>query len=160
MPERADPVTDPYKVLQVAPTAEQEVIHAAFRALALKYHPDRDQSIFAARRMAELNRAYAVVRDPEERGRFDREARRSKFAFTQRDDASVGAGMRQPAPPGGGGAGAGGTRLEFGRYEGWTLRDLARHDPDYLRWLSRHASGMQYRTQIYQVLNQLGLSVA
>ena len=162
MPERADPVTDPYKVLQVAPTAEQEVIHAAFRALALKYHPDRDQSMFAARRMAELNRAYAIVRDPEERGRFDREARRSKFAFTQRDETSIGAGMRQPAPPGGAaaGAGAGGTRLEFGRYEGWTLRDLARHDPDYLRWLSRHASGMQYRTQIYQVLNQLGLSVA
>lgn len=158
MPERADPVTDPYKVLQVAPAAEQEVIHAAFRALALKYHPDRDQSIFAARRMAELNRAYAIVRDPEERGRFDREARRSKFAFTQRDDTSIGAGMRRSAPPSG--ASAGGTRLEFGRYEGWTLRDLARHDPDYLRWLSRHASGMQYRTQIYQVLNQLGLSVA
>ena len=80
------------------------------------------------------------------------------FAFTQRDDTSVGAGMRQPAPSSS--ASAGGTRLEFGRYEGWTLRDLARHDPDYLRWLSRHASGMQYRTQIYQILNQLGLSVA
>ncbi len=157
MPERADPATDPYRILQVAPSAEQEVIHAAFRALALKYHPDRDPSVFAARRMAELNRAYAIVRDPEERGRFDREARRAKFAFTQRDDSSIGAGMRQPAPARGASAG---TRLEFGRYEGWTLRDLARHDPDYLRWLSRHASGMQYRTQIYQILNQMGLSVA
>ena len=43
-------VTDPYRVLQVAPTAEQEVVNAAFRALALKYHPDRDPSQAAARR--------------------------------------------------------------------------------------------------------------
>jgi curved DNA-binding protein CbpA len=131
----SDPLADPYKVLQVAPNAEQEVIHAAFRALAMKYHPDRDQSRFAARRMAELNRAYAVVRDPEERGRFDREARRAKFSYQRRDETSVGAPLRQ-APPR---ASSAGTRLEFGRYEGWTLRDLARHDPDYLRWLSRHA---------------------
>jgi len=148
--------SDPYKVLQVAPTAEQEVIHAAFRALAMKYHPDRDPSQLAARRMAELNRAYAVVRDPEERGRFDRDARRAKFSYQRRDETSVGAPLRQ-APPRSSSAG---TKLEFGRYEGWTLRDLARHDPDYLRWLSRHASGMQYRTEIYQVLSQLGLSVA
>ena len=33
-------VTDPYKVLQVDPDAEREVIRAAYRTLALKYHPD------------------------------------------------------------------------------------------------------------------------
>ena len=43
-----------------------------------------------------------------------------------------------------------GTKLAFGRYSGWALRDLARQDPDYLRWLSRHASGLRYRTEIYQ----------
>lgn len=28
--------------------------------------------------------------------------------------------------------------IDFGRYAGWRIADVARHDPDYLRWLSRH----------------------
>jgi len=62
---------DPYKVLQVAPSAEQEVLQAAFRALALKYHPDRDTSGYATRRMLELNTAYAMVRDEKARAQWD-----------------------------------------------------------------------------------------
>jgi preprotein translocase subunit Sec63 len=31
------PAFDPYEVLQVVPSCEQKVIHAAFRALALKW---------------------------------------------------------------------------------------------------------------------------
>jgi len=33
--------------------------------------------------------------------------------------------------------------VPYGRYAGWPLRDLVRHDPDYLRWLLRHPSGRQ-----------------
>jgi curved DNA-binding protein CbpA len=44
------------------------------------------------------------------------------------------------------------SQLDFGRYTGWNLRDLARHDPDYLRWLSRHSSGLRYRTEILRLL--------
>ncbi len=44
------------------------------------------------------------------------------------------------------------SELDFGRYAGWTLRDLARHDPDYLRWLSRHSSGLRYRSEILRLL--------
>jgi uncharacterized protein (DUF3820 family) len=55
---------------------------------------------------------------------------------------------------------AAGTKLSFGRYAGWTLRDLARQDPDYLRWLSRHSSGVLYRTEIYQILSKQESSVA
>ena len=50
-------------MLQVLPNAEQEVINAAFKALALKYHPDHDATRRAAEKMAELNRAYAILRD-------------------------------------------------------------------------------------------------
>ena len=35
-----DPLSDPYKTLQVDPEAEDEVIAAAYRRLARKYHPD------------------------------------------------------------------------------------------------------------------------
>jgi hypothetical protein len=35
---------------------------------------------------------------------------------------------------------------------GWTLKDLAKHDPDYLRWLSRSSGGVRYRNQIHELL--------
>lgn len=146
---------DPYQVLQVTPNAEQEVVHAAFRALALKYHPDRDPSAMAARRMAVLNRAYALLRDPVSRADFDQARLRAKAGFAQPEAAPE--SVVTPPPPR---SSTAGTRLEFGRYSGWTLRDLARHDPDYLRWLSRHASGMRYRTEIYQIFRQQGVSAA
>ena len=45
-----------------------------------------------------------------------------------------------------------GHRLDFGRYVGWLLRDLVHEDPDYLRWLSRHSSGIRFRGEIQQLL--------
>lgn len=137
---------DAYRVLQVAPDCEDEVIHGAYRALALKYHPDRDGTRHAAKRMADLNLAYAQVRDPRARARHD--------AARRRAEATVHAAPSMAAvpPPR---STAAGTRLAFGRYAGWTLRDLARQDPDYLRWLSRHSSGIQYRTEIYEILTRL-----
>lgn len=141
-------VADPYRVLQVLPSADQEVLYAAFRALAKKYHPDHDSSKAAARRMAEVNAAWAVVRDPELRASWDRSQRRVTYDFRP---AAV--PEQVPAPPRSSDAG---TKLAFGRYAGWALRDLARQDPDYLRWLSRHASGLRYRTEIYQILGRLG----
>lgn len=145
---------DPYRVLQVVSTADQEVVDAAFRALAKKYHPDREKTRLAARRMAELNAAYAVVRDPTQRAQFDRTQRRTQYGF----ESAAPKPAPSPVPPPR--ADSAGTRIPFGRYAGWTLRDLARQDPDYLRWLSRHASGLRYRTEIYQILGRMGASAA
>ncbi|MEP6468546.1 MAG: DnaJ domain-containing protein [Chloroflexota bacterium] len=145
-------VADPYRVLQVLATADQEVLNAAFRALAHKYHPDHDSSDLAARRMAELNAAWAMVRDPALRASWDRNQRRVTYDF-------AGSPQTASVPPPPRSAKAGG-RLEFGRYTGWALRDLARQDPGYLRWLSRHASGLRYRTEIYQILGRMGSSSA
>ena len=47
---------------------------------------------------------------------------------------------------------AGAMTIDFGRYAGWTLADLVRADPDYLRWLSRHSSGIRYRAAILRLL--------
>ena len=66
---------DPYATLQVLPTADQEVINAAFKALALKYHPDRDATRRAAEKMAELNKAFSILRDPTARAAHDRSRR-------------------------------------------------------------------------------------
>jgi hypothetical protein len=43
-------------------------------------------------------------------------------------------------------------KLDFGRYAGWTLAELAAHDADYLRWLSRHSAGIRYRRAILRLL--------
>lgn len=142
---------DAYRVLQVAPDCEDEVLDSAYRALALKYHPDRDTTQHAVRRMAELNQAYALVRDPATRARHDAARRRASVTTIQ--PASAGA-----APPPR--STTAGSRLTFGRYAGWTLRDLAREDPDNLRWLSRHTSGIRYRTEIYAILGKMAIGAA
>lgn len=149
----AGPPLDPYAILQVVPTAEQEVVHAAYRALALKYHPDRDTTKRAADKMASLNAAYAILRDEKTRAAHDRSQRVTIAGI------SVAPTARPPsaAPPA---AARPGSVLSFGRYTGWSLRDLARRDPDYLLWLSRHSSGIRYRTEIYGILRTMGVSAA
>ena len=147
------PAFDPYAVLQVLPTADQEVINAAFKALAWKYHPDHDSTRRAATKMAELNRAFSVLRDPSARAAHDR-SRRAMIAGVSVPASARPAGGPPPASPGQGSV------LSFGRYAGWGLRELARQDPDYVLWLSRHSSGIRYRTEIYGILRTMGVSAA
>src|SRR5579883_1711138 len=75
----ATPLPDYYKTLQVDPLAEEEVIEAAYRRLARKYHPDVYTGPDASERMRELNLAYDVVGDPSKRRAYD-EARRRALA--------------------------------------------------------------------------------
>ena len=44
------------------------------------------------------------------------------------------------------------TRLDFGHHAGRTIVELAGEDPDYLRWLARHPSGIRYRAEIARVM--------
>lgn len=44
------------------------------------------------------------------------------------------------------------TRIDFGHHAGRTLVELASEDPDYLRWLARHPSGIRYRAEIARVM--------
>ena|SRR5437660_8244807 len=63
--------TDYYKILQVDPSADREVIEAAHKQLALKYHPDRNKSPDATVRMQELNTAREVLCNPAKRVQYD-----------------------------------------------------------------------------------------
>lgn len=60
-----------YAALQVARDAEPEVIEKAYRALAMKYHPDTSSAPQASRRMQLINEAYAVLGDPVRRRHYD-----------------------------------------------------------------------------------------
>jgi curved DNA-binding protein CbpA len=198
----ADP-TDPYKVLQVDPEAEDEVIQAAYRRLARKYHPDLAETPEAAARMAKINAAWELIGDPAVRREFDRKrasgrtaARPSGPAPASARPAPAAHPPATPPPPakapperppetvsrdwtsgrsteGGGydesmhrpqGFGAAGpppgrpsgTVLNFGRYAGWSLGEVARHDIEYIEWLDRAPIGRNYRQEVDEILRTSG----
>lgn len=62
---------DHYEVLGVAPTSEDVVIRAAYRALMRRYHPDKGPAADMSGRALEINAAYAVLGDPDKRARYD-----------------------------------------------------------------------------------------
>ncbi|PUE52246.1 hypothetical protein B9Z45_13995 [Limnohabitans sp. 2KL-17] len=68
-----DKLMDLYAELGVTPQAETDVIRAAFRALAQRYHPDRQGVVSPlwAAKMVRINHAYKVLSQPEERRAYD-----------------------------------------------------------------------------------------
>ena len=194
---------DPYKVLQVDPEAEEEVIAAAYRRLARKYHPDTATGAESGGRMEAINAAWEVLGDPKRRAAHDRQ--RALQAAVSRSGPRTGPGTsaaRDPARPtsapgpgspprrpepetvsrdwssgrssvGGGydqsmrkadGTGAAGpppgnpsgSVMNFGRYDGWSLGEIARSDLEYLEWLDRMPIGRPYRDEIDAILRQTG----
>jgi len=62
---------DHYAVLEIGRDASAEDVQRAYRALALRYHPDRNAAPDAAARMAAINEAYEVLRDRGRRRSYD-----------------------------------------------------------------------------------------
>ncbi len=222
-------IPDPYKVLQVDPDADHEVIEAAYRRLARKFHPDVSIEPDTVVRMVQINQAWEMLRDPVRRGAVDRARQRDAgtsarvVAADGKDHAEArgheqppgttwragdpsrgsAAGSRPGSDPGwpfpsmrdpasgpsrvradrvppastGGtstpdpsygtrtmGAGAAGpppgnpsgSNLTFGRYQGWTLGEVARRDLEYLEWLDRTPIGRAYHSEIEALLRGHG----
>ena len=138
---------DAYEILHVHPKAHPDVIKAAYRVLAAMYHPDSRDDLSSNRSMAELNEAYAKVRTPDRRALYDEELKRGGGQAPPIVAPAARSGARVQAPTPG--------VLDFGRYQGWSIADLARQDPDYLRWLSRHSSGIRFRSEIEAALSKV-----
>ena len=135
---------DLYRILGVAPGADTIAIRHAYRQRARRYHPDAGGD---ERRMMALNKAWAILRDPERREAYDREQRWPAVG-------SFSGSGRGPAPPTPVGR-AFGTVLDFGRYAGWSFGQLAVHDPDYLLWLERTPIGRPMGVEIRATLEQV-----
>jgi curved DNA-binding protein CbpA len=169
---------DYYKVLQVDPDAEQDIIEAAYQTLASRFHPDRDLTGVHEVRLRELDRAYSVLSNPGRRRAYDIE--RSDGYRPVGPGEMIGAPVPAPEPApvagmenGSRGLNAriangapsnghdalgpiGSSVVDFGRFAGMSLRDIAGEDTEYLRWLTRHSSGIRFRGEIEKLLRSMG----
>jgi len=66
-PPSSPPMNDPYKVLEVDPTASDDAIETAYRRLIAQYHPDKVAGAaaeireLAAQRAGAINAAYDAI---------------------------------------------------------------------------------------------------
>ncbi len=98
---------DYYEVLGVAKNASEEEIKKAYRKLAMKYHPDRnqgDEAKKAEESFKEAKEAYEMLSDAQKRAAYD------QFGHAGVDPSMGGGGFR----PGGGADGFGGFAEAFG----------------------------------------------
>jgi len=145
---------DAYKVLQIDPSALPEVVEAAYRALARLRHPDLSDLSDASDAMTDLNWAYNTLRDPERRIQYD-EIRTAAVTVSAPEGSLR---DRMEAARGGGTEGLnpeGRIVLDFGRYSGMSLLEVARVDPEYLEWLKRRPLAARYRQQIEELTARL-----
>jgi curved DNA-binding protein CbpA len=105
---------DYYAILEVPPTASQEVIREQYLLLIQAWHPDKfrtpKQKAKAEERCKEINSAYDILKDIQKRARYDRELRgqssrvreeaRHRPAYEQRQRKQAeGAQRRQAEEP-------------------------------------------------------------
>jgi hypothetical protein len=165
---------DPYAVVGVPVHASADAVAAACRDLARRHHPDVSTEPDAQAHMAAINEACSILRNPLRRAAWDRinlrivgQAGDHPVNGTTTPDPdhgragvpSAGTGRvawrRGPLGEGAAGPPPGprrGTVLPFGRHIGWSLGEVARVDPV---WLRDRREGEPYRTEIAQVLRAM-----
>jgi curved DNA-binding protein CbpA len=97
---------DPYRVLDVRHDASSDEIKRRWREMAREHHPDRAALVGEERerlttRMARINAAYDILRDPVRRARYDSTplARRERYAEGWAPGEPSGPPPPPPSPP-------------------------------------------------------------
>jgi curved DNA-binding protein CbpA len=94
---------DLYKVLQVDSEADPDVIQAAYRRLAQKFHPDLATGVGAGERMVLINNAWEILGDPARRAAYDQQLAAARIAASEAAAAprpSAGPAKAPPPPAG------------------------------------------------------------
>jgi curved DNA-binding protein CbpA len=91
--------TDHYAVLGLNPSADDVVVHAAWKALLRKHHPDTNPGDPSGARAREINEAFAVLGKPDARARYDRMRTRGPDIVPPRNPPQAHEGPRYRAPP-------------------------------------------------------------
>ena len=64
---------DYYAVLEIGRRSTAEEIRTAYRLLSKKWHPDLNPGKDVKQKMQDINEAYAILKDPEKKARYDHE---------------------------------------------------------------------------------------
>jgi curved DNA-binding protein CbpA len=149
-----------YQVLMVDPGIDDDLLTTVYRRLVGRLPATYDGSVPARDRLRAIEEAYAVLRDPSRRRRYDVElgigVDRGASAVTARVAAVIPVVPRPAVTVTQHAAATTTVRtsvLDFGRYAGWSLRQIAMRDPDYLEWLRRTPGGRQYQAEIATILS-------
>ena len=82
---------DYYDILGIAKSASDSEIKAAYRKLAMKYHPDRNpNNSEAEKKFREVTESYEVLKDKEKKSAYDQFGH---AAFSQGNSSSGGQGF-------------------------------------------------------------------
>src|SRR5439155_3569728 len=109
---------DYYKILGVAPDADEKTIKSTYRKLARQHHPDVNPgNKQATEKFKDINEAYQVLGDAEQRKKYD-QLRAQYQQWQQRGGRPQDFNWQQYAQPGG----DGGVHVEYGTAE--DLEDL------------------------------------
>jgi DnaJ-class molecular chaperone len=87
---------DYYEILGLSKSATTAEIKAAYRKLALQWHPDRNKAANANEKFKEINEAYAVLSDSKKKEQYD------QFGHAAFQPGAGGMGGQQGNPFGGG----------------------------------------------------------
>jgi len=71
---------DYYKILEIETHVNDDEIKKAYKRLALKYHPDKNQTFGSEEKFKEIGEAYEVLSDPTRRQEYDRAARKEQIS--------------------------------------------------------------------------------
>jgi DnaJ-class molecular chaperone len=86
---------DYYEILQVHHLAEPEVIAAAYKKLAQKYHPDINQNPSTLDKMKKINIAHDILSDPGKRRQYDLERRMRKLKVPGTEESKPASTVRE-----------------------------------------------------------------
>ena len=78
-------IMDYYSILGVSQNAKYREIKAAYRRLALKYHPDRNSSPFSENTIKIINAAFEILSDKDKRRQYDEKATFKNISHKKKD---------------------------------------------------------------------------
>ena len=86
-----------YDLLEIKPDASPEIVRAAYKAQAKKYHPD-SQNTGDTEYMKKINEAYEVLSDPERRAAYDRDLKEGRAGTGQEGETANNTDGQSQAP--------------------------------------------------------------